>query len=44
MQYLNMGINQYLSVASHNTKVNKFNSIIIPLFGLSYSNWGYAIS
>jgi hypothetical protein len=29
-----MGINQYLIVASHNTKVKKFSSIAIPLFGL----------
>ncbi len=43
MQYLNMGINQYLIVASYNTKVNKFNSIVIPLFGLPYSYWGYVI-
>jgi hypothetical protein len=29
-----MGVNQYLIVASHNTKVKKFSSIAIPLFGL----------
>ncbi len=34
MQYLNMGINQYLIVALHNTKVKKFSSIVISLFGL----------
>jgi hypothetical protein len=32
----NMGVNQYLIVASHNTKA-------IPLFGLPYSYWGYTI-
>jgi hypothetical protein len=29
-----MGIKQYLIVASHNTKIQKFSSIVIPLFGL----------
>ncbi len=43
MQYLNNGINQYLIVASHNTKVKKFSLIVIPLFGLPYSYWGYVI-
>jgi hypothetical protein len=38
-----MGINQYLIVASHNTKVKKISSIVIPLFGLSYSYWGYVV-
>jgi hypothetical protein len=33
MQYFNMGVNQYLIVASHNTKVKKPSSIAIPLFG-----------
>jgi hypothetical protein len=37
------GFNQCLIVASHNTKVKKSNSIAIPLFGLPYSYWGYAI-
>jgi hypothetical protein len=37
MQSLNVGVNQYLIVASHNTKVKKFNSIARPLFGLPYS-------
>jgi hypothetical protein len=32
MQSLNMGVNQYIIVASHKTKVKKFNSIVIPLF------------
>jgi hypothetical protein len=43
MQYLNMGVNQCLIVASHNIKVKTFNSVAIPLFGLPYSYWGYAI-
>jgi hypothetical protein len=30
MQYLNMGINQYLIVASHNIKVKKNSTIVIP--------------
>ncbi len=29
-----MSINQYLILASHNTKVKKFSSLVIPLFGL----------
>ncbi len=37
MQYLNMGVNQYFIVASHNTKVNKSSSIAIPIFDLPYS-------
>jgi len=37
MQYLNVGVNQYLIVASHNTKVKKISSIAISLFGLPYS-------
>jgi hypothetical protein len=32
-----MGVNPYLIMASHNTKVKKYNSIAIPLFGLLYS-------
>jgi hypothetical protein len=36
MQYLNMGVNQYLINASHNTKVKKYSLIAIPLFGLPY--------
>jgi hypothetical protein len=32
-----MGVNWYLIVASHNTKVKKFNTIAIPLFELPYS-------
>jgi hypothetical protein len=36
MQYLNMGVNQYLIMASHNIKVKKSNLIAIPLFGLPY--------
>jgi hypothetical protein len=32
-----MSVNQYLILASHNTKVKKINSIAIPLFGLPYS-------
>jgi hypothetical protein len=43
MQYLNMAINQYLIVASHNTKVKKISSIVIPLFDLPRSYWGYVI-
>jgi hypothetical protein len=43
MQYLNTDINQYLIMASHNTKVKKFSSIVIPLFGLPYSYWGYVL-
>jgi hypothetical protein len=43
MQYLNMGVNQYLNVASHNIKVKKFSSIEIPLFGFSYSYWVYIV-
>jgi hypothetical protein len=42
MQYLNKGVNQYLIVDSHNTKVNKSSLIEIPLFGLPYSYWGYS--
>jgi len=34
MQYFNMGVNQYLIVASHNIKVKKSSSIAIPLFDL----------
>jgi hypothetical protein len=34
MQYFNLGIKKYLIVASHNTKINKISSIVIPLFGL----------
>jgi hypothetical protein len=37
MQYLNMGVNQYLIVALHNTKVKKSSSISITLFDLTYS-------
>jgi len=37
MQYFNMGVNQYLIVASHNIKVKKSSSIAIPLFDLPYS-------
>jgi hypothetical protein len=36
---LNMGVNQYLIVASHNIKMKKFSSIAIPLFDLPYSCW-----
>jgi len=36
-----MSVNEYLIVASHNTKVKKSNSIAIPFFGLPYSYWGY---
>jgi hypothetical protein len=43
MQYLNTYINQYLIMASHNTKVKKFSSNVIPLFGLPYSYWGYVL-
>jgi hypothetical protein len=43
MQYLNMGVNQYLIVTLHNTKVKKSNSIAIPLFDLPYSYWGYVV-
>jgi hypothetical protein len=43
MQCLNMGVNQYLIVASHNTKVKKPTSIAIPLYGLPYSYWGYTV-
>jgi hypothetical protein len=43
MQYINMGVNQYLIVASRNIKVKKSSSIAIPLFGLPYSYWGYTI-
>jgi hypothetical protein len=43
MQYLNMGVNQYLIVASHNIMVKKCSSIAIPLFGLPYSYWGYTV-
>jgi hypothetical protein len=39
----NMGVNQYLIVASQNTKVKKYSLIAIPLFGLLYSYWGYTI-
>jgi hypothetical protein len=38
-----MDVNQYLIVASRNTKVEKSSSIAIPLFGLPYSYWDYAI-
>jgi hypothetical protein len=44
MQYLNMGVNQYLIATSHNIKVKKFSSIAIPLFDLPYSCWGYIVS
>ncbi len=30
MQYLNMGVNIYLIMASHNIKIKKSNSIAIP--------------
>jgi len=43
MQFFNMGVNQYLIVASHNTKVKKSRSITIPLFGLPYSYWSYIV-
>jgi hypothetical protein len=43
MQYFNKGVNQYLIMASHNTKVKKSNSIAIPLFSLLNSYWGYVI-
>jgi len=44
VQYLNMGVNKYLIMASHNIKIKISNSIAIPLFDLPYSYWGYAIS
>ncbi len=34
MQYFNMGIKKKKFVVSHNTKIKKFSSIVIPLFGL----------
>jgi hypothetical protein len=43
MQNFNMGVNQYLIVASHNAEVNKSSSIAIALYGLSYSYWGYTL-
>jgi len=43
MQYLNMGVNQYLIAASHNTKVKKYSSIAIPLFDLPEYYWGYVV-
>jgi hypothetical protein len=43
MQYLDMGVNQYLIAVSHNIKVKKSNSIAMPLFDLPYSYWGYII-
>ncbi len=42
MQYLNMCVNKYLIMASHDIKIKKSNSITIPLFDLPYSYWGYA--
>jgi hypothetical protein len=38
-----MGVDQYLIVASHNTKVKKSSSFVIPLFGLPYSYWDYVV-
>jgi hypothetical protein len=38
-----LGLNQCLIMASHNTKVKKFNSIAIPLFDLPYFYWGFVI-
>jgi hypothetical protein len=44
MQYLNLGVNKYLIMASHNIKIKKPSSIATPLFDLPYFYWGYAIS
>ncbi len=39
MQYFNVGINQYLIMASHITKVKKYSSIAKPLFGYIVPSW-----
>jgi hypothetical protein len=43
MQYLNMGVNKYLIMVSHNIKIKKSTSIAIPLFDLFCSYWGYVV-
>jgi len=43
MQYLDMGVNKYLIMASHNIKIKKSTSIAIPLFDLLYFYWGCVV-
>jgi len=38
-----MCVNKYLIMASHNIKILKSSSIVIPLFDLPYSYWGYEV-
>jgi hypothetical protein len=38
MEYLDIGINQYLIMASHNTKVKKFNVVWFIIFLLGLCN------